>query len=121
MKPTIEDLICKHCGKPAKTAIYRNVEVGGTGWADVELSITENDEIKADVDQIVQEIQYDDFDRTERDWGCSNCATECYALEDLVELNSAHLDPVRWVQKHPLPGQERLPLTDNNIQQKEQT
>lgn len=108
MKPTADDLVCKHCGKPARTAIYRNVEVTGVGWADVELWIEDDDSITAEVDEIVQEIAWDSSQRYENEWGCSNCSRERADLSDLVEIADGNIDPIRWMQKHPIEGQQKL-------------
>lgn len=110
MRPTVEDLVCTHCGKPAKDAIYRSVEVTGYGWADVELVVEDDDSISAEVDDRLQEIEWDRSRRYENDWGCSNCQTESAFLDDLVMIDDGTIDPIRWVQKHPPEGQQKLPL-----------
>jgi hypothetical protein len=107
-KPTVEDLVCKHCGKPADGAIYRSVEVTGYGWANVELVIDDDDDITAEVDDRVQEIEWDRSRRYEYCWGCSNCQTEKENLFNLVMIDDGTIDPVRWVQKHPPEGQQKL-------------
>jgi hypothetical protein len=112
MKGDIDDLICAECGKPAKGNIYRTVEVTGQGWSDVDLKIEDDDSISATVDPTVQEIEYDGFFRTELNWACAECGVERAKIEDLVDFKpgSHILDPIRWLQKHPLPGQETLPV-----------
>ena len=105
---TVEDLVCKHCGKPAKDAIYRMVEVTGVGWAEVKLKIEDDDSINGTVDDRVQEVEWDHHARNEQNWGCSNCMNESRDLADLVEISDKATDSIRQMQKHPPEGQQKL-------------
>jgi hypothetical protein len=104
----VEDVICQVCGNPADKAIYRLVEVAGTGWVNVALKVEDDDRVTAESDDYVQDVQYEDAFRHEGFFGCSNCGSERSGLDELVEFIDH--DPIRWLQKHPPAGQLRLAI-----------
>jgi hypothetical protein len=100
------DVICQNCGKG--DGFYQEVELTGHGWKSIEAKGNPDGSIEIKVDSYVQEIDWDRHDALDLNFECVHCGKGERDFLKLMKVSEEKIDPVAYIQKNPIPGQEAL-------------
>lgn len=84
-------IVCANCGED--DGFYVNVEVTGVGWENITIGVEDDKPVLADREGSVQEIDWDISEGLDQEFGCPNCGTQKFQLEQLVTLSRDDEDP----------------------------